>query len=473
MKSIFIVLLLFSLNSWGAPKVALVKLLRGQVEVQIDGKSQDLKIDDWVEEGTIIKTSQKSFVKLMFTDKSQMNIGPDSEMKIEKFNAKDAGVMEIVKGKVRSQISKDYLQTQDRDKSKLFIKTRNAVMGVRGTDFMVTTNGKNTATVLFEGEVVFSNLSDRNVSSTDKLEDMVDRGVRIMPGEFSVVEMDRSEPTVPSILNVKQREALETNVNFESDRTPSSSEEKSQKSVVPDGLSGQEVSNNSDTLSNEIEEASTSTEASSDKKVPDSKDAKMATTPEGNKATPGAPAPNNANTPKSDKVVIASPSNARGAVSGDTIKPANGSFLHLDSGVVIPPSADSVFDANTNSFISGTGNGKVSADGNFIPPKNVQITYDGKVLMTIPMAQGEAKVVEISKPSPVVASGSLSLTDISKAIAVNPNVIPSSGVMTINQPAPVTTLPTTTLAPPPTGGIDLNTAVIQRDSGRLNINVNR
>lgn len=148
-------------------------------------------------------------MKLIFIDKSQMNIGPNSEMKIEKFDGKDSGVIDLVKGKIRSQVTKDYLQIQDRDKSKLFIKTPNAVMGIRGTDFMIATNGKNTSAVLFEGEVVFNRLDARGISNSRRLEDIVDRGVRMFPGEFSVVEANRNQPTIPSLLNVRQREVGE------------------------------------------------------------------------------------------------------------------------------------------------------------------------------------------------------------------------------------------------------------------------
>ena len=34
----------------------------------------------------------------------------NSEMKIESFSGKDSGVIDLVKGKIRSQVTKDYLQ---------------------------------------------------------------------------------------------------------------------------------------------------------------------------------------------------------------------------------------------------------------------------------------------------------------------------------------------------------------------------
>lgn len=417
-----------SLNLWAAPKAAVVKMLRGSVQSVIQGKVTALKVDDWVEEGSVIKTAEKSFIKLIFIDKSQMNVGPGSEMKIEKFSPNEAGIIDFIKGKVRSQITKDYLQ-MDPNKSKLFIKTNNAVMGVRGTDFMVTTNGKNTATVLFEGEIVMNNLENRGITSPSKLDEVVDRGVRVMPGEFSVVEQGRSQPTVPSVLNLQQREALESNVNFESDRAPSSdSKAETVKSVVPEGLSGESVSNTSETLKNEMVEVAS---------VP--------------------------------PVKQTSSSDAQGYVTGDVVKPANGSFVHFESGTVIPPPADSVFDTNTNSFIPSGGNGKVSADGNFIPPKNIEITSEGKVLMTVP-AGGGTKVVELPKPAPVVTATTASLTQTVQIVTANPTLISSNGTVSINQPpASNTSLPTGSLAPVSTGSTDSSTNVIQKVSGKLDI----
>ena len=71
------------------------------------------------------------------------------------------------------------------------------------------------------------------------------------PGEFSIQEANRPMPTVPAILNVQQREHLEKNTELNSDRSPSNANNESTKTVVPDGLSGALVSNNSDVLKNE------------------------------------------------------------------------------------------------------------------------------------------------------------------------------------------------------------------------------
>lgn len=356
---LFIIILLNCTLAFAeAKKVAVVKIIRGDVDVLTLGKTTRLKVDDWVEDGATVKTAEKSFAKLIFIDKSQMNVGPNSEMKIEKFQDNDAGVIDLVKGQIRSQVTKDYLQMKDKDKSKLFIKTPNAVMGIRGTDFMITTNGKNTAAILFEGSVVFNRIQSTGVSSTERLESMVNQGIRLAPGEFSVVEQNRAQPTIPARMNIQQHEKLEKNETFDS-RNPSSGNEEAKKTVVPNGLSGQVVSNDTSTLKTEVAQVA------------------------------GAPVAAANDSAAAD---------ATGFVKGDAIKPANGSFVHVETGVIIPPGSDAVFDANSNTFIAGPDSGKVGSDGSYIPPKGMEITPDGKILATVTDGKGGVVVVEKAAP---------------------------------------------------------------------------
>ncbi len=365
MKLILITFLLITSSlALAETKVAVVKMMRGEVDILTLGKTSKLKIDDWVEAGAVVKTAEKSFVKLVFIDKSQMNVGPNSEMKIEKFSGEDAGVIDLVKGKIRSQVTKDYLQIKDKDKSKLFIKTPTAVMGIRGTDFMISTNGSNTAAILFEGSVVFNRIGNHDLSSTRSLEQLVDRGVRLYPGDFSVVIPEIHQPTVPSRLNIQQLNNLEKNENFESDRTPSNTTSTDSKSIVPAGLNGHIVSNNSDVLKNEI------TQVAATEIVK----------------------------------VAADSANPDGFIKGEEVKPANGSFLHVESGVIIPPGPGSILDSNTNTYIPASEGGKVASDGSYIPPKNIEITNDGKILVATVGKNGETRVQEAPKPSPVVVS---------------------------------------------------------------------
>ena len=353
MKTIILVLFfMMSTSVIAAPNVAVVTLIRGQVQLLTLGKTEALKKDSWVKQGDVVKTGQKSFVKLVFIDKSQMNIGPNAEMKIEKFSGKDSGVIDLVKGQIRSQVSKDYMQMKEKDKSKIFIKTSNAVLGIRGTDFLVGTNGRNTFTVLFEGEVKFSKI-ERGDTRREGLEDIVNRGVTMRPGEFSVVDAAHRVPTEPALINIKQKENLIKNETFDNNRVPSASQEDSQKSVVPAGLDGKIVSNSPDELKKELGRLGTSNEA-----------------PKGN---------------------------PDGFIKGEVVKPTNGSFLHIESGTIIPPGPGSILDENSNTYIASPEAGKVAADGTYLPPKNVEITAQGKIIVETIGANGE-KIKQVTHP---------------------------------------------------------------------------
>ncbi len=359
MRIFMICLMLSTTLAWAQSKVAQVKMLRGEASLKNGGK---LTQDQWVSSGVVIVTAEKSFVRLMFIDKSQMNIGPNSEMKIEQFGGGDAGVIDLVKGKIRSQVSKDYLQQKDKDKSKMFIKTPNAVMGIRGTDFMISTNGINTSAVLFEGEVVFEKLApnDARGINTDRLEAVVDRGVRIMPGEFSVVEATRPNPTVPSLLNVQQVETLEKNQDFSESAATDAG--KVTKSTVPGGLSGATVANAPTVLSKELEQT-------------------------GVNALADAPAKVDAET-------------AKGFTREDTIKPTSGSFLHVDSGVVIAPPKDAVFDSNSGTYVASSSSGAVDKSGSFVAPPGMAITYKGEVFSKV-----GNEIVKLDRLSSVAGQG--------------------------------------------------------------------
>jgi len=380
MKILILFMFVLVSQAWANKKVAVVKLLKGEVSVVVASKVTQLKTEDWVEEGAVVKTADKSFVKLVFVDKSQMNVGPNSEMKIESFTGKDAGVIDLVKGKIRSKVSKDYLQMENRDQSKMFVKTKNAVLGVRGTDFLMMTNGKSSSVVLFEGEILIAKLNDLK-SPRSRLEDIVNSGVRVFPGEFSVVEQ-RKEPTLPSLLNHKQKEVLEKNENFEGDRGPSSKEETSSKrSIIPEGLPGDVVTSDSNSKLNEFKQDKDSLKLVENEKM---NEAEGATDKVRDK----------------ERRVSSRP---EGFVEGSKVKPANGSFLHTESGVIIPPDSSAVLDKNTNSYVDSNSDSRINSAGEFVPPKDMKITNDGKILVMIDDVNGR-KPRELSRIPPVVGN---------------------------------------------------------------------
>lgn len=233
MKMITIVSLLILSSSSFCKNIAKVKVLRGDVKVLTQKEEHlNLKKGDWVKEGHTVVTGKKSFVRLTFVDDSKVNIGPNSKVKVEQFKEDAPGVLSVVTGKIRAEVSKDYLKMQ-KNKSKLFVRSNNAVMGIRGTDFLFTSNAKtnNTVAILFEGSVVFNKLNKKDVGAISKYESIVSRGQVIKPGEFSIVS---TSGTLLKSQKLNKAQLINLKINKEISTT--------QKSTIPDGLTKSLVS---------------------------------------------------------------------------------------------------------------------------------------------------------------------------------------------------------------------------------------
>lgn len=322
MKALFLAIFFLNVQAFAASNVAKVIVFKGKVyAVSKDNKKTLIKQGEWLREGTKVQTSPKSFVRLKFIDKSQMNVGPESEVKIEKFSKDKAGVISVLKGKLRSKVSKDYLQMEE-GKSKLFVKSKNAVMGIRGTDFsfMVGENQAVTA-VLYEGSVYFNKL-DGNVSD---LESIVNRGVAIRPGEFSVVNQAMPKPTLPAKMNIKQFNNLKKNDDFKRGPDNDNKQTSNKKAPgVPPGLNAAKVANTHKEIDKEVGAVT---------KIQPKQEVKVDV------------------------------NSAKGFVRGSDIKPTAGSAVDINSGVIIPPAPDANFDANLQVFVDNTA---VATDGGVI-----------------------------------------------------------------------------------------------------------
>lgn len=233
MKTTLIIITGLFFSSVFANNIARVKALRGEVKaLGLDLSTRDLKKSDWLLEGETIITAKRSFVRLNFIDDSNVNIGPSSKVKVEQFKKDAPGVLSVVTGKIRAQVSKDYLKMQ-KNKSKLFVRSSNAVMGIRGTDFLFSTNSKtkNTVAVLFEGSVVFNRLDSKDTLNINKYESIVNRGQSIKPGQLSSVSGSQ-KVMKPKSLNKAQF------LNLKNNKTIS----QNNRSAVPSGLSSKVVS---------------------------------------------------------------------------------------------------------------------------------------------------------------------------------------------------------------------------------------
>ncbi|MCO4794486.1 MAG: FecR domain-containing protein [Bacteriovoracaceae bacterium] len=364
-------ILLLPAISFGAPdKVAKVIIMRGKVQAKTGANdSKQLKKGMWLSEGTIVKTSPKSFVKLIFIDKSQMNLGPKSQMKITAFPKKKAGIITLMKGQLRSKVTKDYMGIQNKNKSKLFIKTKTAAMGVRGTDFQVNFNPKNltTALVTFEGAVAMAQLGDtmKNLrASQGALERMVssDQAVMVKRGQYSGASPKQLRATTPVKINPAQLKVMEKNDGSQAKASNKSKgqgkklghNKKKFRNIVPPGMDAKMAAN----TDNSVDKVVTSAVGSSMVKRMDA-EVKAEQSPTG--TTPP-------------------PEGMHNRITGE-MAPTAGGYVDMATALYIPPPPGSAFDPTTETYIPPPEFGGFDAGTGEYVNSTMTLTDEGTFVM--------------------------------------------------------------------------------------------
>ncbi|RZA05534.1 MAG: hypothetical protein EOP11_12605, partial [Proteobacteria bacterium] len=311
-----------------ATERATVILLRGTAST---GAGQALNLKDLVEPGTTITTGPKSFVKLLFPDQTQMNIGPASTLRLEATRPGEVSLVSLVAGQIRAKVAKDPFSSRGPSKEKLVVKTRSAAMGIRGTDFNVSYNPANrlTALITFEGHVAMANLGP-NEHALRVLEN--DRRLQhVGPGQFSGTLADAATPSVPVRISPVQLEALRENDSFRGLGERGAAAPVAFASPIPPGV-----------------------------------DPRAFTGGEKSGELP-APLVNLGSAP---------PPPAEGFFDekSKTYAPRAGGYVDLGSGRYVPPPAGSAFDPNTSTFVPPKAMGEVDpGTGMYVPPKGVQL----------------------------------------------------------------------------------------------------
>ncbi len=366
---------LFSFSNFAAQGVAKVIILRGTVNafgVQ-DDSGRKLRKGDWVKEGEIVKCENKSFAKLLFVDKSQLNISPNSEVKIKAFPKREAGIINLIKGKVRAKVTKNYMEINP-ESSKLFIKTKTAAMGVRGTDFQVIYNPKNTVTslVTFEGAVAMAKLNGnlRGVGNEQRaLENFLNQrdAVIVRRGQYSGANPNNKRVSIPVKISPAQLESLRGN---ETSSNHSSKKKKKLKkvvrSMVPKGLDPKKVAQvNQENLEKTVGVQPTSVSNVGDRSTPP---------PEGFK------------------------DQASGAFA-----PPAGGYVDQKTGLYIPPVEGSAYDSNAEVYIPPPEVGTVDPDtGDYIPPDGFVLTDNGDFQEATADGRFPASINEPLAPPPPI-----------------------------------------------------------------------
>jgi hypothetical protein len=385
----FLTILLFAQGAF-AGIVAEVSMLRGEATAKMPDQTViNLHLKNVIPDGATITTKDKSFVRLTFHDKSQINIGPKSEMLINNFEKGKVGLVSIIQGQIRAEVSKG---PKEAEKSKLIIKTKSAAMGIRGTDFLVSFNpeNKNTAIITFEGNVAFAKTDEQEMSinSVDELEEIVsdsDRAVAVTDGLYSGALPELEHATIPIQPSPTQLNQLKENDTFEEKQNDKNENKdiKNYQSPVPPGISVKAAMND-----NRIElDQQIKTMVSSEKIENDKLDGK------------------NVN---QNNLVVGFVDETTGAVA-----PIAGGLVDLKTAIYVAPPPNSLFDPNTGLYVLPPSFGTVDESGNYKAPKGVELTPSGEFIVA-PNAPTANIVTPVLTPPKMTMPEEPTLVDSSK-----------------------------------------------------------
>lgn len=327
---------------------ATVVVLRGKAKTG-DGKAiaEKQKIDP----GTSVITEAGSFVRLLFPDNTQLNVGPNTTMKIEAGKPGEASIVDLVGGSIRAKVTKDLLKKDDGPvKEKMVIKTKTAAMGIRGTELNASFNPLNniTALITFEGIVAMARLDPGGAPPPPAalFSALQGGGVQsVGAGQFSGCNPEQPGASIPVKISPAQLESMRGNDTFAqntgTEKPPASA------SPMPPGVDPKGFASGSDkALGDAVSKiAGADTVQSMVKEATKDDNAKNGAPPEGfiNKAT-------------------------------GEYAPRAGGFIDLASGRYVPPPPGSAFDPNTGVFVPPKAMGAFDpATGAYVPPKGVEL----------------------------------------------------------------------------------------------------
>lgn len=139
MRSVMILVASLGLASAAvAADVGLVKVAKGTVEVQRGAEKFPAKVGTALRASDVVVTGADGSAGITFTDNSLVSVGPDSVFAIDKYSfdsTTHAGEFEgnLRQGRLAAVSGKMVKQSPESMK----IRTPSAIMGVRGTEFLV------------------------------------------------------------------------------------------------------------------------------------------------------------------------------------------------------------------------------------------------------------------------------------------------------------------------------------------------
>lgn len=165
--SLIAVTLLFALPNLAAAACGTFEVSKGDVKVQ-SGSTKAVSaanVGSKICSGDTVISGADSRAKLKMEDGNELNISPDSKIVLEnyQFNAaenKKKVLLNILSGKVRATTKQENMyndKAKDGQANTFQVRTKSAVAGVRGTDFLTSfdTKTQKSEVITFRGKVDF------------------------------------------------------------------------------------------------------------------------------------------------------------------------------------------------------------------------------------------------------------------------------------------------------------------------------
>jgi len=121
-----------------AADIGLIKVAKGSVQIQRGSDKMPAKVGSALQKSDVVITGADSSAGITFTDNSLVSVGPNSVFAIDKYSfdsTTHAGEFEgnLRQGRLAAVSGKMVKQSPESMK----IRTPSAIMGVRGTEFVV------------------------------------------------------------------------------------------------------------------------------------------------------------------------------------------------------------------------------------------------------------------------------------------------------------------------------------------------
>ncbi len=176
-----------------AANVGKVKKLVGQAHILKDSalKWDALKKGYPLNAGDIVRTMPRSTLMISLKDGSVLFLAEDTKLKIKAVSEKEESFFSMFSGKMRAVVRK-----RVNKRSKFKVRTRTALAGVKGTDFIIIIKKDLTIVVTYEGVVAVSNVIESIAGEVTLKQNYYTEVARNMP------------PTEPELLTPEEIEDI-------------------------------------------------------------------------------------------------------------------------------------------------------------------------------------------------------------------------------------------------------------------------